>query len=127
MKDLDAPSDLRAAAESYCRALHDADAGALEELCHPRFLMSWTGPDGAVHTLDRAQFAARVGSRQPFDGAPEFEILETTTDGDMAHVRLTVSVPPRRFRDHLGFLRGGGRWRLVNKLFVVADGPAMEV
>ncbi|MGR3794445.1 nuclear transport factor 2 family protein [Vannielia sp. SX4] len=128
-KHLDAEIDteLTAAIESYCRALHAGDGGVLDMLCDDRFLMHWLGADGQTNALDKAGFVARVGGRDAFPGAPDFRILRlSSASEDMAQVKVDVRVPPRVFCDELGFLRTAQGWRLITKLFRVADGPAME-
>ena len=46
--------------------------------------------------------------------------------GEIARVHLWVDVPPRRFEDHLGFVRVDGDWKLITKVFRTMDGPALE-
>jgi hypothetical protein len=46
--------------------------------------------------------------------------------GEIARVRLRVTVPPRVFEDYLGFVKQDGTWKLINKLFRTASGPALE-
>jgi hypothetical protein len=36
-------------------------------------------------------------------------------------------VPPRRYEDHLGFVRVGGQWKLMTKVFRTMSGPALAV
>ncbi len=118
---------LEAAITAYCHALHNGDGAAVDALCHERFLMQWVGQDGGARCIDKAAFVARIGGRDAFPGAPQFVVHSVDLDGaDMAQVRLDVTVPPRVYTDQLGFLRVDGTWRLMTKLFRVADGPALE-
>ncbi|MWB78889.1 hypothetical protein GLS40_12690 [Pseudooceanicola sp. 216_PA32_1] len=118
-------AEVRAAADSYARALHMADGAALDALCAACFAMSCS-EGGQIVTFDRATFIARVGGRDALDGAPDYAVSEVRIAGpEMAHVELEVAVPPRRFRDYLGFLKVDGEWRLATKLYRVVDGPAM--
>jgi hypothetical protein len=118
---------LHEAVRQYCHALHFGDGAALDLMCDARFLMHWVGRDGAAQVMDKAAFVERVGARQAFPGQPVFELLSVDVAGDeIAQVKLNVTVPPRVYTDQLGFFRVGGEWRLVTKLFRVADGPAME-
>ncbi len=121
-----AEAEVRAAAEAYARALHAGDGAALEALCHERFTMHWVEADGAARMLDRTAFVARVAAREALPGAPDLQIHAVDLAGpEIAHVKLSVAAPPRRFIDYLGFFRTEARWRLVTKLFRVAEGPAM--
>ena len=123
MLDTDPETRVRAAAEGYCVALHEADAAFFERLCDARFFMT-TMSDGAQVFLDKATFVGRVAARQPFEGAPSFEILSVDVESDMASVKLWVDMAPRRFCDYLGFSLVDGEWRLVTKLFRTERGPA---
>ena len=117
---------VRAAAEAYCRALHDADAATLGRLFHECSHLYLAQADGALVDWPREHFLDRVGGRQPGHGAPDFEIESVDVAGpEMACVRLNVLVPPRRYRDYLNYLKVGGEWRVVAKLFRVIDGPAV--
>ena len=119
------------AAEIYCRALHTSDVDALDRIFHDAFRMVAVSAEGAYQDWTKAQFLDRVRARDPFPGAPAFEIYSVDIEGDdpsapqMAWVKLSVTVPPRRFHDYLGFLRLDGAWRIVNKQYRIADGPAI--
>ncbi|MDB5657807.1 MAG: putative lumazine-binding [Cypionkella sp.] len=118
---------LNDAVQRYCAALHFCDGAALEALCDARFLMHWVGKNDIAQAIDKAAFTARVGARAAFPGEPVFEVLSVDVDGNIAQVKLNVTVPPRVYTDQLGFFRVGDEWRLVTKLFRVSSGPAMEV
>jgi hypothetical protein len=113
-------------AVTYCVALHHARADAFAGMCHDRFLMTAVDGAGGAMVWDKAAFIARVAGRQPFPGAPSFDILGVdVTGGEIARVHLWVDIPPRRFEDHLGFFRVGGEWKLVTKVFRTMAGPAL--
>lgn len=121
----DAEAAVRAAAEAYCRALHDADTKALARIFHENAHL-YLAQDGVLTDWPRQHFLDRVGSRERGRGEPDFEIEAVDVAGpEMAAVRLFVGVPPRRFRDYLNFLKIGGEWRVIAKVFRVADGPAV--
>ena len=126
MLDQPGTAVVRAAAEGYCVALHEADADFLEALCHDRFFMTSVQPDGRQHVFDKAAFVARARARKPFEGAPSYEILSIDVEPEMAHVKLWVDMAPRRFCDYLGFMLVDGEWKLATKLFRTAQGPALE-
>jgi hypothetical protein len=121
----EAEAAVRAAAEEYCRALHAADTSALGRIFHEDSHL-YLAQEGVLTNWPRRHFLDRVRSRQPGQGAPDFEIESVDVAGpEMAVVRLSVGVPPRRYRDYLNFLKIGGEWRVISKVFRVADGPAV--
>ena len=126
MLDQTAEAAVRAAAEGYCVALHTADADFLESLCHERFFMTSVQPTGLQLFFDKTSFVDRARSRDAFAGEPSFEVLAVDVEPEMAHVKLWVDMPPRRYCDYLGFMPVGGEWKLVTKLFRTAAGPAVE-
>ena len=118
---------VRALAVAYCEGIHHAKPEVFEEMCHSRFSMTAvTGLGGAVF-WDKAAYLARVAGRDAFPGEPSYEILGVDVAGsEIARVHLWVDVPPRRFEDHLGFIRVGDDWKLITKVFRTMDGPALE-
>ena len=122
-----AQEQLRALAVDYCTGIHRARPEVFEEMCHDRFTMvAVTGAGGTV-IWDKPASVARVGGREPFPGEPSYEVLDIDVAGDeIARVHLWVDVPPRRFEDHLGFVREMGQWKLITKVFRTLDGPALE-
>ena len=118
-------------AEAYCRSLHISDVDTLDAIFHDAFRMVAVSVEGAYQDWTKAQFLDRVRARDAFPGSPEFEIYSVDVEGDdpaapqMAWVKLSVTVPPRRFHDYLGFLKVAGVWKIVNKQYRVADGPAV--
>lgn len=125
MLDQTAEATIRAAAEGYCIALHNADADFLDDLCHENFAMATVQPDGTQHFFTKESFVARARARDPFSGEPSFKILSVDIDPEMAMVKLWVDMAPRRFCDHLGFFKVGDDWKLISKLFRTADGPSI--
>jgi hypothetical protein len=127
--DARSPSDavIRSLAVAYCEAIHFARPQVFVEMCHDRFLMTAVTGSGGAQFWDKPAYLDRVAGREPFPGAPSYEILDVDVAGDeIARVHLWVDVPPRRFEDHLGFVRVDGAWRLMTKVFRTMDGPAME-
>lgn len=121
----DVQAAVREAAQAYCRALHEADTGRLSRLFHENAHL-YLSQGGVLTDWPRQHFLDRVGARPPGEGAPEFEIESIDVAGpEMACVRLSVGVPPRRYRDYLNFLKIDGEWRVIAKLFRVVDGPAV--
>jgi hypothetical protein len=114
------------AAVAYCVGIHTADVDLFRNLCHDAFHMTARAGSGAVSVWDKAAYLDRVGGRAPFDGDPEYEILDVEVSDEIARVKLRIAVPPRFFEDYLGFIKIGGDWKLINKLFRTASGPALE-
>jgi len=127
MKDADPAAELNGLAVAYCEGLHNADGALFERLCDDRFIMTGATGAGGTTSLDKAGFVARVGGRDPFPGAPAYTIHGIdVAGGEIGRVHLSVEVPPRRYEDHLGFIRDGGEWKLITKLYRVESGPALD-
>jgi hypothetical protein len=119
---MDVTAEIRAMAELYCQALHHSDVAAFEAMLDERFFMTTAGMGEGPAFFDRTTFIERVRNRPPFNGLPAYEIFDIDIEGnEMAHVKLSVDMPPRRFHDYLGFFRVGGEWKLVTKLFRTAS------
>ena len=115
-------AEVIAIAEAYCVALHTSDWEAFEAMCHERYFMTSAKPgavpEGDPVFFDKTTFVERVKNRPAFAGEPVFEIFSVDVEGDeMASVKLSVDMKPRRFHDYLGFYRVNGEWKLVTKLF----------
>lgn len=118
---------VKAAAAVYCESLNKADGDALDALIHDNFVMTWIrDSQGAAKFLDKAKFVGGIRTLSPENRAPSYEILSVDLEGDnIAQVKLWVDLGDRRFVDFLGFFRVDGDWKLITKLFRVADGPEM--
>lgn len=125
-----APDDfdaIRTLAIAYSDAIHNAKPEVFEDMCHDNFSMTSVAPDGSAEFWGKAEYLTRVGGRDPFPGEPSFGIYDIDiAAGEMARVHLWVDVPPRRFEDHLGFVRVGGAWKLMTKIFRTVSGPERE-
>ena len=120
-------AEIRALAVAYCEAIHFSRPEVFVEMCHEKFLMTAVTGSGGDVFWDKPAYLERVGSRDPFPGEPSYEILSVDlAGGEIARVHLWVDVPPRRFEDHLGFVKTGGEWKLITKVFRTMDGPALE-
>ncbi|MEX0347833.1 MAG: nuclear transport factor 2 family protein [Paracoccaceae bacterium] len=118
---------IHALAVAYCEAIHHSKSDVFVDICHDKFLMTAVTGTGGTVFWDKAAYLERVAGRDPFPGDPSFEILSVDVAGDeTARAHLWVDVPPRRFEDHLGFVRDGGKWKLITKVFRTMDGPALE-
>lgn len=112
--DMHAIADL---AQAYGEAVYHARADVFEDLCHERFQM--THVEGGKTTFwDKAAYLERVRGRRAFDGAASFGVHSLdVAGGEIARVHLWVDVPPVRYEDHLGFVKEGGAWKLLTKVF----------
>ena len=118
---------LRALAVAYCEGIHFSRPAVFEDMCHERFAMTAVAGSGNTVHWDKAAYLARVAGRAPFAGEPSYEILDVdVAGGETARVHLWVDVPPRRYEDHLGFVKTGGAWKLITKVFRTMSGPALE-
>lgn len=118
---------VRALAVAYCEGIHHSLAHMFADMCHDNFLMTAVTGSGGAQFWDKSAYLERVAGRLPFAGDPSYEILSVDVAGDeIARVHLWVDVPPRRFEDHLGFIRVDGAWKLITKVFRTLDGPALE-
>lgn len=118
---------VRELAVAYCNGIHHSRTEVFETMCHDRFIMTAVTGSGGAQFWDKAAYLERVSGREPFPGEPSYEILGVDVAGDeTARVHLWVDVPPRRFEDHLGFIRADGQWKLITKVFRTMSGPALE-
>lgn len=116
---------LRAAGEAYCIALQDADIGVLEALFHENCHLYALGAEGLVD-WPRERFLDRVRERGSAGERMAFRVLSAETSGPaMGRVHLEVAVPGRHFVDYLDFLKFDDGWRVIAKVFRVAEGPAV--
>ncbi|WGH77645.1 nuclear transport factor 2 family protein [Jannaschia ovalis] len=115
---LSSEAAIRDLAETYCEGVHFARPEVFEAMCHDRFTMTEITEDGGENAWDKAAYLERVRARRAFPGEVSREILDIDVAGDqIARVHLWVDVPPRRYEDHLGFVRTGGQWKLLTKVF----------
>jgi hypothetical protein len=115
-------------AVAYCEAIHHSRPAVFEDMCHERFTMTAVSAAGEAEFWDKAAYLKRVAARAPFPGSPSYAILAVdVAGGETARVHLWVDVPPRRYEDHLGFVRVGGQWKLMTKVFRTMSGPALAV
>lgn len=120
-------ADIHALAVAYCEGIHFARTDVFEDMCHDAFHMTAVTGSGGVQFWDKAAYLARVSGRAAFAGDPSYEIYSVDmAGGDIARAHLWIDVPPRRFEDHLGFVRVDGVWKLMTKQFRTMDGPALE-
>ncbi len=121
---LNAAVEVRWAANAYCEAAHAGDVAVCRDVFHENCHLYGIAADGSLIDMPRETFLERVAARSG-EGPADYEIHDVTVTGEMAVVRLSVTLAPRRFEDQLNFLKFGDEWRVIAKLFRVADGPAL--
>ncbi len=113
-------TEVMALAVAYGEAVYYARAEVFEDLCHDRFQMTLVEPDGTTF-WDKTSYLERVQGRSAFSGDASYGITGIDVAGDeIARVHLWVDVPPLRYEDHLGFVKEGGSWKLLTKVFRTA-------
>jgi hypothetical protein len=116
----DAHGEILGRVKAYGEAVYFARAEVFEEMCHERFQMTLVEAGGTTF-WDKASYLARVRGRRAFDGAASYGIYSLDVAGDsLARAHLWVDVPPLRYEDHLGFVKEGGQWKLLTKVFRTA-------
>ncbi len=113
-----ARAEVKAAAETYGTALWASDVETLRRLFHERANLYGLGPDGLIE-WPREDWLKRVASRPSGTGDAPFEILSVDAAGpEMASVKIDCAVGSgQRFTDYLNFLKIGGDWRVIAKIF----------
>ncbi|WP_224814038.1 nuclear transport factor 2 family protein [Hasllibacter sp. MH4015] len=116
----DAYAQVMQVVHAYGEAVYYARADVFEDMCHDRFQMTLVEPEGSTF-WDKAAYLDRVRGRSAFDGAASYGITSVDVAGDeIARAHLWVDVPPLRYEDHLGFVKEGGSWKLLTKVFRTA-------
>ncbi|MEM9434530.1 MAG: nuclear transport factor 2 family protein [Pseudomonadota bacterium] len=116
-----------ALAEAYCNGVYFARPEIFEDICHDRFFMTEISADGTAQHWDKDAYLERVKARSAFPGEVSRGILSVdVAGGEIARVHLWVDVPPRRYEDHLGFVRVDGSWKLLTKVFRTMEPLALD-
>lgn len=114
-------SELEKAAQLYFDVLYECELDKFDALFHPACHL-FTVQDGKETVLPLDRYREIIAARQPPASAdqPREERLEgvLTLSADAALVAVSVRVHDKRFRDHLGFMRGADGWRIVSKMYV---------
>ncbi|MEN5080918.1 nuclear transport factor 2 family protein [Bosea sp. TWI1241] len=117
--------DIRAietATRTYLDGLYEGHTAKLASVFHPTSALTHL-EGGEVSILPRAQWLERVGGRQSPQAAglaraDHILTIDLAAPG-MALVKVKCQIPPRYFVDLLSFLKIGGRWQVVQKVFAV--------
>ncbi|MEM9354876.1 MAG: nuclear transport factor 2 family protein [Pseudomonadota bacterium] len=116
--------DLCDAAQTYMMALHEGDTAQLGEIFLPEAHL-YASIDNEFRCMPIADYLELVGSREsPASQGHSLsgELISIDTSGPASAVaKVAVAVPPTRFVDLLSFLHVEGRWRIITKVYHIAD------
>ncbi|MFY0690936.1 MAG: nuclear transport factor 2 family protein [Paracoccaceae bacterium] len=115
----DAYQEILEQAVAYGEAVCFARADVFEKMCHERFQMTLVEPDGSTF-WDKAAYLERVRGRDAAEAASYGILCIDVAGGVIARVHLWVDVQSLRYEDHLGFVKEGGTWKLLTKVFRTA-------
>lgn len=104
--------------DAYFHGLHTGDVTILASAFDSG---AWLQSSGL--RLSRDEWLERVATRQSpaeLGHAFEYAILDVDVDGDQGVAKLKVPLLGKTYVDYLSLLREGGRWRIVNKLYLEA-------
>ena len=117
-------AEVKAAAEAYCVALQSGDVAGLRVLFAPGAHL-YAADGDAVADLPRDAWLERVAARSMTPPSSGFAIELLDVSGpETAVARVLVGVGPRVYRDYLSFLKVGGSWQVIAKVYRLVQGPA---
>ncbi|MCL2226151.1 MAG: nuclear transport factor 2 family protein [Oscillospiraceae bacterium] len=113
---------VRAAAQTYLDACYESDVGKFREVFNEAAHVYGHIGEGALNDMPIDAFAKFVEAGAPPGYKPDFprqeEILAIDFTGeDTAVVRLKVRLGEIMFTDILSFIRIGGKWTIIAKLY----------
>jgi hypothetical protein len=115
---MSAITELAAAMDAYFDGIHNGDLDLLGSVLHPEIRLVCRR-DGLL--LDKDEYLGIVGGRPSAAarGDSRFdEILSVSTaTPSTAHVRARLAYLPKVFTDELVFVREGGRWQIISKVW----------
>jgi len=110
--------DVAELVDAYFHGLHNGDVTLLASAFDSGAWLQSTGL-----RLSRDEWLERVSTRQSpaeLGHAFDYEVLDVDVDGDQGGTKLWVPLLGKTYVDYLSLLREGGRWRIVNKLYLEA-------
>ncbi|MCE2524734.1 MAG: nuclear transport factor 2 family protein [Acidimicrobiia bacterium] len=111
-------SGIAAAMDAYFDGIHFGDTELLGTVLHPEIRLVCRR-DGL--TLDKQAYLATVGGRpSPAARGDERydEVLSlSSATASTAHVRARLAYLPKVFTDELVFVREGGKWQIIAKVW----------
>jgi hypothetical protein len=116
--DTDIPA-LRSLAQTYFDAAYEMDAEKFASIFDPSSSVTKVGEDGNVGVTPIAVWLAAVRNmkapKQQGFGRDD-QILSIDVEGELAHLKLKLQIPPRVFTDMLSCLKVHGTWKIVQKV-----------
>ncbi len=104
-------------AETYCEALWASDVERLREV-FDKSAQLYGEDDGALAIYSVEEWLSIVAARAPGEGSAPFTILGVdVAASDLASTTVECAATGKRFTDILNFVKIGGEWRVVAKLF----------
>lgn len=110
---------LRALAQTYFDAAYEMDADKFASVFHSSSSVTKLGDDGNVSVTPIAVWLSAVRNMT----APKQQGLERDdrivsidVERELALLKLTLQIPPRRFTDMLSCLKDNGTWKIVQKV-----------
>ena len=118
-------ADLAAAMDAYFDGIHHGDVELLGSVLHPEIRLVCRR-DGL--TIDKEAYLALVGGRPSpaARGDDRFDKVLSLSSATpvTAHVRARLAYLPKVFTDELVFVREGGRWQIIAKVWDYTLQPA---
>ena len=108
---------VRAVVDRYLHGLKFNDVASLRAAFAPDAKLVWVKRDGTTGQLTQADwykgFAASAGKEEEGD----LTIATIDVTSDVAAVKVVETYPKEVYVDYLNLVRGGGEWRIVNKVY----------
>ncbi|WP_428688116.1 nuclear transport factor 2 family protein [Roseibium sp.] len=118
----DALTDLQGVISDYFDALHHCHTGLLKKVFHPKAICA-TADEAPLLYRTMDEYVPVVAARQsPASRGEERRdaIDEIQLAGDnTAFARVRCSIGDKDFTDFLTFVRDGGRWQIMAKIFQI--------
>ena len=121
--------EIAQALQLYFDGFCNGDVAALRRIFHPACHLSHAN-DGVLAHDDMETVYARVAAR--VSPARNGEIRRDTilsidaSSPVSALARVQISIGPRLFTDYLNFLKIGGEWRIIAKVYSWVELPAQK-
>ena len=120
-------AELAAAMDAYFDGIHHGDVELLGSVLHPEIRLVCRR-DGL--TIDKEAYLALVGGRPSpaARGDDRFDKVLSLSSATpvTAHVRARLAYLPKVFTDELVFVREGGRWQIIAKVWDYTLQPPQE-